>query len=82
MTATKAQAITASSLRRGLARVDAAIYVGVGLTKFDEMVADGRMPPPRRVDGRKIWDVRELDASFEDLPHDQNPAPTNSWDDR
>jgi hypothetical protein len=82
MTATKAQAVTASSPRRGLSRVDAAIYVGVGLTKFDEMVADGRMPVPRRIDGRKIWDVRELDASFEDLPHDQSAMPTNSWEDR
>jgi hypothetical protein len=82
MTAAKAQAVTASSPRRGLSRVDAAIYVGVGLTKFDEMVADGRMPAPRRIDGRKIWDVRELDASFEDLPHDQSAMLTNSWEDR
>ena len=82
MTATKAQAVTASSPRRGLSRMDAAIYVGVGPTKFDEMVADGRMPAPRRIDGRKIWDVRELDASFEDLPHDQSVMLTNSWEDR
>jgi hypothetical protein len=79
---TAAKAMLASWLRRGLSRVDAAIYVGVGPTKFDEMVADGRMPAPRRIDGRKIWDVRELDASFEDLPHDQNVMPTNSWEDR
>jgi len=78
---TAAKTMTASWLRRGLSRVDAAIYVGVGPTKFDEMVADGRMPAPRRIDGRKIWDVRELDASFEDLPH-ENVTPTNSWEDR
>lgn len=42
--------------RRGLNREEAAIYVGVGTTKFDEMVNDGRMPKPKRVDaafGRK-----------------------------
>jgi hypothetical protein len=29
---------------RGLPRVQAAEYLGGGVTKFDEMVADGRMP--------------------------------------
>ena len=29
---------------RGLSRVQSAVYVGVGVTKFDEMVVDGRMP--------------------------------------
>jgi hypothetical protein len=83
MTATKAQAVTASSPRRGLSRVDAAVYVGVGPTKFDEMVADGRMPAPRRIDGRKVWDVVELDSHFDALPHDDSAAATgNSWDDR
>ena len=54
--------------RRGLSRVEAAAYVGVGATKFDAMVSDGRMPHPKRIDGRKVWDVRALDASFDALP--------------
>jgi predicted DNA-binding transcriptional regulator AlpA len=71
------------SARRGLSRLEAAAYVGVGASKFDEMVGDNRMPPPRRIDGRKVWDVRELDASFDDLPHDESALPIiNSWDDR
>jgi excisionase family DNA binding protein len=37
---------------RGLSRDEAARYIGVGTTKFDEMVADGRMPRPKRIDGR------------------------------
>lgn len=48
--------------RRGLSREEAAMYVGVGSTKFDEMVNDGRMPKPKRIDGRKLWDVRSLHA--------------------
>jgi excisionase family DNA binding protein len=68
--------------RRGLSRDEAAMYVGISATKFDEMVADGRMPAARRIDGRKVWDVRELDLSFEDLPHDNGSVPGNSWDDR
>jgi predicted DNA-binding transcriptional regulator AlpA len=65
--------------RRGLSRVEAAIYVGIGVTKFDEMVVDGRMPQPRRIDGRKVWDIRAIDLAFDELPEEEG---TNSWDDR
>jgi predicted DNA-binding transcriptional regulator AlpA len=83
MTPAKAHSTIVAAPRRGLSRVDAAVYVGVGPSKFDEMVADGRMPPPRRIDGRKVWDVVELDSHFDALPHDASAAATgNSWDDR
>ncbi len=62
---------------RGLSRVQAAVYIGVGATKFDEMVADGRMPKPKRIDGRTIWDRPQLDAAFEALPSEADPNP---WD--
>jgi excisionase family DNA binding protein len=62
---------------RGLSRDEAARYVGVGNTKFDEMVADGRMPRPKRVDGRVIWDRLRIEAAFTDLPEDK---PTNPLD--
>jgi len=68
--------------RRGLSRIDAAFYVGVSPTKFDQLVVDGRMPGPRRIDGRKVWDLRELDLSFEELPHDDGGPAGNSWEDR
>jgi len=60
---------------RGLSRDDAARYVGVGATKFDEMVADGRMPKPKRIDGRVVWDRVKLDAAFTDLPDDERLNP-------
>ena len=66
--------------RRGLSREEAAMYIGVGTTKLDEMVADGRMPRPKRIDGRKVWDRHALDLAFEQLPEDTAPAGT-SWDD-
>lgn len=62
--------------RRGLSRVEAAIYIGVSTTKLDEMVREGRMPGPKRIDGRKVWDVRDLDLAFDELPSEGN-----SWDD-
>ncbi|MBU1313968.1 MAG: hypothetical protein KJ947_22515 [Alphaproteobacteria bacterium] len=59
---------------RGLSRAEAARYIGVGTTKFDEMVHDRRMPRPKRVDGRVIWDRIALDAAFSDLPDEhENP---------
>jgi excisionase family DNA binding protein len=51
-----------------MSREEAARYVGVGTTKFDEMVADKRMPKPKKIDGRVVWDRIALDAAFSDLP--------------
>jgi excisionase family DNA binding protein len=68
---------------RGLSREQAAEYVGVGATKFDEMVADGRMPRPKRIDGRVVWDVVRLDIAFEALPDVAGRAsekPDDIWD--
>jgi excisionase family DNA binding protein len=67
---------------RGLSREEAARYVGVSPTKFDQMVADGRMPNPRRIDGRKVWDLRMVDALFDRLPVDDHnqTVDANPWD--
>jgi hypothetical protein len=63
---------------RGLSRVQAAEYIGVGVTKFDEMVADGRMPRPKSIDSRKVWDRIKLDEAFAAL--DDEAGPKNEWD--
>jgi predicted DNA-binding transcriptional regulator AlpA len=62
---------------RGLSRVRAALYVGVSPSLFDAMVKDGRMPRPKRINNRTVWDRRRLDDAFEALPEsiDNNP-----WD--
>jgi hypothetical protein len=39
------------------------------------MVADGRMPRPKRVDGRVIWDRLRIEAAFSDLPDDNRVNP-------
>ena len=64
---------------RGLSRVRSAEYVGVGTTLFDEMVGDGRMPAPKRINDRKVWDLWELDPAFTALPSDEDANP-NPWD--
>jgi excisionase family DNA binding protein len=63
--------------RRGLSREEAAMYVGVSGSKFDQMIVDGRMPRAVRIDGRKIWDVRALDLTFDELPRDDV---SNNWE--
>jgi predicted DNA-binding transcriptional regulator AlpA len=39
---------------RGLSRVYAAAYIGVSPSKFDEMVADKRMPVRSRLTGGRV----------------------------
>jgi len=75
--------LPASLPPRGLSREEAAAYVGVGATKFDEMVVDGRMPHPKKIDGRKVWDRLRLDSAFAALPSeggDESGAAGDVWD--
>ena len=66
-----AKALPAGSLPRGLSRVQAAEYIGVSPTTFDQMVADGSMPKPKRIGRRVVWDLQQLDLAFTALP-DEN----------
>src|SRR5690348_3919960 len=52
----------------GLSREDAAAFIGVSATKFDQLVADGRMPAPRLADARVLWSRLELVDAFYALP--------------
>jgi hypothetical protein len=63
---------------RGLSRVMAAQYLNLSPGKFDQLVADGRMPPAKRIDGRKVWDRHALDVAFDALPDDGEPI-DNPW---
>jgi predicted DNA-binding transcriptional regulator AlpA len=65
---------------RGLHRQQAASYVGISPTKFDGLVTEGRMPRPRRIDGRVVWDRFELDLYFDALPVDGESLGGNAWD--
>jgi hypothetical protein len=58
------------SPRRGLSREEAAMYLGISPSKFDDLRKDGRVGGPRLIDGRKVWDIRALDQAFDDLPYE------------
>jgi predicted DNA-binding transcriptional regulator AlpA len=62
----------------GLSRLEAAAYVGISATTFDQLVAETLMPRPRLIRGRQVWDVDELRAAFKTLPHDSEGEP-DTW---
>jgi predicted DNA-binding transcriptional regulator AlpA len=67
--------------RRGLSREMAAAYIGVGVTKFDELIAQKLMPEGIRIGGRVVWDIRRLDDAFDDLAAAKDAKrPEANWD--
>jgi predicted DNA-binding transcriptional regulator AlpA len=64
---------------RGLSREQAAAYIGVSPSLFDTLVKEGRMPTPKRINSRTVWDRLGLDAAFAALP--SNDGSPNPWDD-
>jgi predicted DNA-binding transcriptional regulator AlpA len=61
---TRENALPQSLAPRGLSRTQAAEYIGVSPSLFDEMVKDGRMPEPMRINARTVWDRVKLDQAF------------------
>jgi hypothetical protein len=64
--------------RRGLSRVEAAMYIGVSASKFDELVRDGRIGPAKILDGRKLFAIETLDEFFDALP-EERPDKAEDW---
>lgn len=52
----------------GLSREVAAAFIDVSPTKFDQMVADGRMPKPKHIDARRVWERTKVERAFAALP--------------
>jgi hypothetical protein len=65
----------------GLGELEAAAAIGISASKFRTLVGEKRMPSPRRLDGRNIWDVDELRAAFKALPHEDESEKADSWAD-
>ncbi|MGA8612823.1 MAG: hypothetical protein WB760_14225 [Xanthobacteraceae bacterium] len=64
--------------RRGLSRSEAAAYIGVSPSKFDELRKANRIAPPKILDGRLIFTVERLDEFLDALP-DENQTADNGW---
>lgn len=61
-------------------RTEVAAALGISPTKFDELVKDGRMPRPVRVDSCVLWDAAQVRAYWEALADGQDPVDKNEWD--
>ncbi len=76
----KADILPSSLAPRGLSRAEAAAYVGISASLFDQLVSDGRMPEAKQINSRKVWDRIRLDQAFEMIP-DGDQSMNNPWDD-
>jgi predicted DNA-binding transcriptional regulator AlpA len=64
---------------RGLSREEAAAYIGVSPSLFDILVKDGRMPAPKRINSRVVWDRLKLDVAFEALDDTDADGTDDEW---
>ncbi len=64
-----------------MSRVEAADYIGVSPTKFDEMVKDSRMPQPKLINSKKLWSRVKIEQAFAELPEAGQTLPDNPWSD-
>jgi Helix-turn-helix domain len=65
-------------VRRGLSRQEAATYLGISPSKFDELRKANRIAPPKVLDGRLIFTVERLDEFLDSLP-DENQTSNDDW---
>jgi predicted DNA-binding transcriptional regulator AlpA len=71
----RADALPANLPPRGLSRCEAAAYIGVSPTTFDEMVRIGTMPKGARIHGRcRRWDRRKIDQAYDFLDSGDDEA--------
>lgn len=66
---------------RGLSRLQAAAYIGVSAGTFDKLVSEGRMPRPKHIGARRVYDRVEIDSAFDVLGDEPNDFDEpNPWD--
>jgi excisionase family DNA binding protein len=63
-----------------VSREQAAALLGVSVGFFDRLVKDGRMPQPREVDARVLWDSEEVKAFWRAIPRRGQAVKANTWD--
>ena len=64
---------------RWMRRTEAARWVAMSPSKFDQLVKDGRLPPPKMIDGVILWDRYRLDAAVELFPDRGEVTDQDDW---
>lgn len=57
-------------VRRGFGAEDAATYLSLSPSYFRQLVGESKMPRPRIIGSRRVWDIDDLDAMFKALPRE------------
>lgn len=78
MSEVQARARVRPIVRRGLSRLEAAAYIGISPSKFDELRKVNRIAPPKVLDGRLIFTTERLDEFLDALP-DENQTDNDDW---
>jgi predicted DNA-binding transcriptional regulator AlpA len=60
--------------RRLLRRERAALYLDISPPSFDKLRRAGILPPPRMLEGFRVWDSADLDRYIEQLPYEGEQA--------
>ncbi len=71
---TKSEISLQLPIRRGLSECEAAVYLSISPSYFRKLVEMRKMPRPRIVGSRRIWDIEELDMAFKCLPREDGDA--------
>ena len=62
-------------------REGAAALLSIAPSTFDDLVAKGRMPQPREIGRRVLWDTDEIRDYFRRIPRRGQRWEGNTWDD-
>ena len=65
---------------RLMARSAAAQYLGIGITMFDELVAEGMIPKPKKMRSKYLWDRIDLEGVANELERDDRSVKQKMFD--
>jgi excisionase family DNA binding protein len=67
---TKAEISALLPIRRGFSEMEAAGYLSLSPSFFRQLVIANKMPRPRLIGARRVFDIQELDAAFKAMPRE------------
>jgi hypothetical protein len=67
---TKAAIAAHLPIRRGFGEMEAAVYLSLSPSNFRQLVIAKKMPRPRLIGKRRVYDIEELDAAFKAMPRE------------
>jgi len=65
---------------RFMGRSEAARYMAVSITTFDELVADGTFPRAKKLKTKSVWDRVDLDRAATGVPEDGRSVKQQMFD--